>query len=260
MLQKKRNPKYLPLSIMKLYFQKPIHIASKELSVSCSLLRSSLRSYGIRKWPYRYLQRLDKVINFLKDLQVEQDEHNNEMSDNGKRVSSIRRKIEVLVQRKQELEKHPELLGVREQEEFEITPQNIEFLVSNSLEASVEDTSSDNICAGQKNEIADCHGFSTSTNYHLTSLDNFENPEAFIPDKSRNCHTLKMEIERNPCNLNYQKSQWIEDPCRTFTEFIIKLGEEGIRNLQPSTILDLAKTYYSESLRFQGVNFQNFQF
>ncbi|GJD08077.1 hypothetical protein Gasu2_23880 [Galdieria sulphuraria] len=252
----KRKPHSLPLSLLKPYFRKPIHIASKELSVSCSLLRNSLKSYGIQKWPYRYFQRLDRAIAFLKNMEIEQRKHKNEMGVNVKRINGIRRMTEVFIQKREELEYHPELLSIREQEELETTPQKIEFLISNSLEASVEDASSDSKSTQRKTEGGKCHAFNTGSKYYTSDFENFENFQTFNPDKDISSYISRVESKKDECNLNFQKQQRMEDPCRTFAEFLIKLGEEGIRNLQPSTILDLAKTYYSESLRLEGVNCQ----
>jgi len=215
----------------------PIHIASKHLSVSCSVLRNSLKRHGIRKWPYRYLQRLDRQIKFLRNMEIELQKPSELLNDNLKATSSTRRMIEALVKRKEELENHPELLG--EQEEVETTPQEIQFLICNSQEASMEDVST-SICT----EV--CCPYNSDPYNLPKDRANLTWEEAQVADET--CFDRRIGSVNQSEKVNIEHSQRTEDPCRTFVELLIELGEAGIQNLKPATILDLATTYYAKSL------------
>eukprot|EP00871_Galdieria_phlegrea_P002870 jgi/Galph1/3584/GphlegSOOS_G2281.1 len=246
----KRSPQYFPLTILKLHFRKPIQIAPKELSTSSNALRKSLKLHGINKWPYRYLQRLDRLINFLSSMELEQ-RNTQKDYENFIKTNITRRRIETL-----ELERLPELLGLREQEELNITLQKIEFMISNTLQVSMEAMSSN-----KENEEINKNKDVNRSDYEIQNFTSntrhFEmNSNPIIQMGHTNYSTPREEDERNLSNEAYwRQTVGLEDPCRTFTEFLIKLGEAGIRNLQPSTILDLAKTYYSESLRLEKMSF-----
>lgn len=63
-----KNGRSLPkikLEKIKKYYNMPILDASKELGVCATILKKTMRSYGIRRWPHRKIASISKIIRFL---------------------------------------------------------------------------------------------------------------------------------------------------------------------------------------------------
>jgi hypothetical protein len=63
--------KRIKLEKIKEYYHLPISVASKELETSETILKRIMRSYGVKRWPYRKLSSLKKIINCLEQLILE---------------------------------------------------------------------------------------------------------------------------------------------------------------------------------------------
>lgn len=80
------------------YFYYPINEASKLLNICPTVLKKICRKYGLRRWPHRKLQSIERAIEKQHDL-LEAAEKNDVTSQ----IENIRRQIEALHAQKEEL-------------------------------------------------------------------------------------------------------------------------------------------------------------
>lgn len=112
-------------------------------------------------------------------METEQQGQSKQSHGDIKRTTNIRRMIDLLVGRIEQLQNHPELLSLTEQEELEITSQKMGFLISNSFEGSVEDVSSSHMC--EPGQMDQSMFYPSSPSYSPIQC---ESREIRVPDKN----------------------------------------------------------------------------
>eukprot|EP00871_Galdieria_phlegrea_P005104 jgi/Galph1/5595/GphlegSOOS_G4220.1 len=99
----------LTLESLRNYFGTTLEDASKELGVCSTVIKNVCRQYGIRRWPYRKLQSLNRLIEYLEQQLREDSTGQRYLGDERKRkvISELQR----LHRQKIRVQSHPESLS-----------------------------------------------------------------------------------------------------------------------------------------------------
>ncbi|GJQ08971.1 hypothetical protein GpartN1_g762.t1 [Galdieria partita] len=117
-----KQRKSLTLDCLKNYFGRTLEEAAKELGVCSTVIKNVCRQYGIRRWPYRKIQSINRLIEYLEQQLREDSNGEKFLGDEKKRkvISELRR----LQRQKDRVQAFPE--SASGQEFVEEDPEDVE--------------------------------------------------------------------------------------------------------------------------------------
>jgi len=104
-----KQRKALTLDCLKCYFGRTLEEAAKELGVCSTVIKNVCRKYGIRRWPYRKIQSINRLIEYLEQQLLEDSKGEKVLGDEKKKrlVNELRR----LQRQKDRFQAFPESAG-----------------------------------------------------------------------------------------------------------------------------------------------------
>eukprot|EP00871_Galdieria_phlegrea_P003867 jgi/Galph1/4481/GphlegSOOS_G3207.1 len=239
-MAKPRNRRVIPFETLQRYFDRTLHEACKELGVSVSCLKSTCRVYGIKSWPYRKIQSLQKLLKYLKEQEAKQGRLIKEPYD------SMSLKGEVV-----RLSNKLKTLKESQLEEFQYTVESLdEFLpnASTSFDPCKDNQKSTNVastsdivqtsCPLERN-ITQWAGFEEG-NFQVTGI--VQKPQVSI--KLMVKIQQQIRIRKTLKRASILKMIYTESLRYNLPELVLHLGTEGIKSLGPSKLAQLAEEYY----------------
>ncbi|EME30690.1 hypothetical protein Gasu2_49360 [Galdieria sulphuraria] len=249
---KPRTRPNIPFELLQQHFDKTLTKASSDLGVSVSYLKSACRVYGIKRWPYRKIQNLKTLVHFLK----EQGRGKGSVSIGKEEIERLNNKIRSLL--------HSHL------EECQATLKSLEK--SSQERSSVEDWIKGK--KSQEEPVLDVQDTRRSAGSFDPSVDNsnvfgsqelldsrigreqtFELRNQRVADIANSPQVRSNGLRRNPSLVSSSLTEAYDLATNAsnmlewnLPALAIHLGVDGIRNLGPSKLVQLACDYYYKPL------------
>lgn len=127
-MPKQRKP--LSLDCLKNYFGRTLEEAAKELGVCSTVIKNVCRQYGIRRWPYRKIQSINRLIEYLEQQLREDSKGEKFLGDEKKRrvINELKR----LQRQRERVQAFPEAASLQDMNEEEQEESEVDKTVSES--------------------------------------------------------------------------------------------------------------------------------
>jgi uncharacterized coiled-coil DUF342 family protein len=96
MNQKSSIGESITIDDLREYFHLPLYDAAKKFGIGMTLLRRLCRKYNIKKWPYRQIESLCKIIQSLEIALLDEKLSSNEQYHLIEKVQSLKLKLDAI--------------------------------------------------------------------------------------------------------------------------------------------------------------------
>ncbi|GJQ10998.1 hypothetical protein GpartN1_g2789.t1 [Galdieria partita] len=215
----KKNKTVIPLCKLRPFFGKPMLEASKQLRTCLTVIKSSCRAHGILRWPYPEIQRITRTMKYLEGILDLDSQGVISLGDEER--YKYENRYRKLKEHRHQLELHPECINLEwkaDGKEFEQHLEQVSDSNTDSYEKDVTWSCSSESRKDRMNQIL-------VTRKQLNDI-----------SPSPTSHQLK----EGSSTILSQTQQQI-DPCFLFLNFILRIGSQGVREMGPELITEMAK-------------------